>query len=442
MIIFLLTVLSAVFVHIYGLKEISLRYLWAKYFIVFWAILIVVSGFNPYDLYPVHDLTYTILYLFVISFFIGINFNWTGAEKLSARNFDYVLVKARFFIDSKINFYLSVILCVVLGFYFIRYYSYIMAAGLEETRTARFEVGGVFSSVYEALFFMYFVGCGVWLSKFSVAFSLAYGGNSKLSVVLNLTVCLLYLGFGGGRNIITEIFLMYIFLGITKKFSGEKYKSISKKIILIISGTFVAVIAVITTFFRMFPNEGINYDGVLEASSILVEHAIVYFVGSFRAFEYALKNYEAIIGFNYGQLGLAGLDELFSLMMTVIGYKLVPFSNEWGAVLSIPISVGQGIGFFNALYTAVFNFYFDFGIVGPVIWGLMFGIFCSFVVGRVTSYHSVWYIFVAAMLFVTAMLTPLSWKLTAGSPVLVIILACYFGEREIRFHQKNHSGAL
>lgn len=126
--------------------------------------------------------------------------------------------------------------------------------------------------------------------------------------------------------------------------------------------------AVLTTFPRFIVrDDSLSLDVMLDAANTLFEHFIVYFVGSFRAFDYAVEHYDNLLGLNFGRMTLAGFDEIYALAFRSLGFNIMPFSNYWGEILAEPIQVGNDV-FFNALYTAVFNFYFDFGVLGSAVW--------------------------------------------------------------------------
>jgi oligosaccharide repeat unit polymerase len=304
--------------------------------------------------------------------------------------------------------------------YFYRYYNYIAIVGMADMRAVRFEVGAVLGSSYEAVFYAYIVGASVWICKFVVALALFFPGVSRFTVTASVVACLCFLGFGAGRNIILEIGLMALFLYLVKVLSGvTDIREKKKQGLVVIAGICALLLSVGATLVRMFPNEAISLDNFLEAVAISTEHFVVYFVGSFRAFEYALENFLPILGYNYGRLALAGIEEIVCYFFWFFGYKQTPISTDLGILLDTPITIGDSV-YFNALYTAVVNFYFDFGLFGVFLWGVVFGVVCSLVLRRLERKRSGWDLFVAAVLFSVSMLTPLVWKLTTGPPILLV----------------------
>lgn len=325
-------------------------------------------------------------------------------------------MSTRRLLNSRFFKLFSFIVCLLLFYYFIRFFKYIELFGAEDSRIARFELGKVFSSAFEALFFEYLVGGSVWFLKFCFAFSLVFAGVSRTSLFLSFMACLLYLGFGGGRNILVEIGLMLFLFTQMQPRCHTGTKHIFRSAVVIFA---IYLVSVITTSFRMGGGSKFDIGSLLDASDILFENFVIYFIGSFRALQYATENYQNIIGVNYGLLTLSGLDDIFSLALRLFGFNVMPFSNFWGTLLAEPIFIGRDIAF-NALYTAAFNFYFDLYGLGVAIGGLAFGLSCSFMLRRFSRKAGIAELFTLSAFFVTSMLTPLTWKLASGPLVLLI----------------------
>ncbi len=405
-----------------------INHIWATYFGVFWLALMIVSGMNPYGLYDVSISVYFIFGLFVFSYILGLGVG-VGRDRSVLRNgLESSILNSIVLFNGRVFKLFSFLLCLVLAFYLQRYSAYLLASGFDEARSARFESGAVFASVYETILFTYLVSGSVWFAKFVVAFGFVFRGLSRFSFFTCLLACLLYLGFGGGRNILLQICLLGIFLLVIR---GEiKRFKLVRRIRIYWLGSAVLVfyaLSVISTFYRLTPSGDLGFEEFVDASDILFEHFIVYFTGSFRAFQYALENYESVLGLGYGRFTLGGVDEVFALLFRLLGFDTMPHSNSWGELLAAPISVSLSNSNFNALYTAVFNFYFDFGVFGVFFWGLVFGAICSFFMRKLIARSSAYDLFVCAFMFTVSMLTPLSWALTAGSSFAVLLVAYLAG---------------
>lgn len=405
----------------------TINAVWARGFLFFWLFLFFISGFDPYGLFPLSSSTYLILSLFVFSFVIGISVKsgstLRSGKKISC-SLDAAVEHTVFLLNGSFFKFFSFLIVLILSVYVLKFSSYILSAGFEDSRLARFEVGLIFTSVIEAMVFTYIVGGAIWFMKFAFAFSLAFRGVAASSFFLSGLACFLYLVFGGGRNILIEVAFLLMFFLLLKRFgvrARKRAEGRTAKIVFVLMLSFC--MAVFATLFRNSSSDNaFDFEAVLDASATLLEHFVVYFVGSFRAFDYAVEHYERLLNFNFGQMGLAGFDEIYALIFRSLGFNTMPFSNYWGEILAEPIQVGGSV-FFNALYTAVFNFYFDFGVAGSAIWGGFFGFVCSVLLKRLIASPSCWGLFSVSLLFVVSMLTPLSWKFTSGALALVWVLS-------------------
>ena len=401
----------------------SINQTWSRFFLVVWVVLCFFSILNPYDLDEVGGPVYGLLVLFVVSFLIGINLNQQPANERFRVRLLLASSKIRLVVNGNLFRTFSVVVGLVLALYFYRFVGQILVAGAEDSRGARFELGGVFSSVYEVIFFNYFVIGGVAFLKFVIAFAIVFGGVTRRSFVLSLIPCLLDLGFGAGRLSIVELGLMIVFLSFLRRLSTGGGIGASGNLAKFTLATALAYIfAVLVTQFRVSPDDSLTLDGFFSASDILLEHFVVYFTGSFRALEYGMEHYESILGFSFGRLVFAGFDEIFAYCFRLLGFDVLPYSGEWGVLLAKPISVGKDVDYFNALYTAVFNFYFDFGVVGVGVGGLVFGWMCAFFLRRMVVNGGAGDFFVLSSLFVVSILSPLSWRLSSGSSIFVLLV--------------------
>lgn len=368
-----------VFVFLYGVASLSVRSGvgrgWAMLFIGWWGLLLAVSVTNPFDLYEVSSNSYFLFCLFVCFYFFGFAV-FFQRKKLDVDGLiNKSLCDYKRLVNNHYFKFFLVLFSLVLLSYAYKYAQYIAVAGSLDSRVARFEIGKVFDSAYEIVLFDYFIGGLIWILKFIVAFGVVFSASRNFVWVLSFISCALYMSFGAGRNIAIEIGLLIVFLVMLGSYSNSLVKkSVNKyKVVLFLVVLYIA--SVFATFSRM-SDGSISLEEFVEANLILLEHAAVYSVGSFRAFDYAYANYQNLLSLNFGLLTASGFDEVFSLGLRFLGGDVVPYSNYWGGVLAQPIPIGSHHEF-NALYTALFNFYFDFGFVGVVFNGFLFGAVCS-----------------------------------------------------------------
>lgn len=430
------------FLILYGIASSAvrpgLRRWWAKFFIGWWGLLLSVSALNPFGLYEVSPESYFLFFLFSSFYLLGFAI-FLPKKRI---NFDEFVSRAILSYHQLIeNTYFKLFLALItltLFIYAYKYNQYIAVAGAVDSRLARFEVGKVFSSNYEIIIFEYLIGSPIWFLKFLVAFGIVFSASRNLAWFFSFSSCAFYMSFGGGRNIAFEIGLLTIFLFVARKHSNIASEPLKKnnKIILFLAILYFS--SVLATFYRL-SEDTISLDGFIEANLILLEHAVVYLVGSIRAFDYALANYQDIFSLKFGLLTASGLDEIASLGLRFIGFDVMPYSNYWGSILATPIAIGDH-HYFNALYTALFNFYFDFGLVGVAVNSFLFGLVCSNILAISIKKGGLSLLFASGMLFVVSALSCLTWKLSAGPVVLILSVGLVHGlfPRAGSRHYKEH----
>lgn len=397
---------------------------WLTFFTRWWAIVLSISTLNLFELYEVNTLTYLYFITFVCSYAIGfISFSSGNSIKnnfyISRINQEY-----NFFVKSKFVKLITLLIVLVLSYYTLTYFSYIETAGISESRSARFNTGTIFNSAYEILLYDYIISSAVWILKFIISFGIVFSATKNIVWLLSLAACILYMSFGAGRNISIEIALITIILIFIKKYAkkltkkGRETKNEYLNITIFLLALYV--FSILATTFRMF-DDGVSLKALIEANSILLEHAVIYATGSIRAFEYATINYEDLFGFKYGLFTLSGIDEVSSLFLRLIGFDILPYSIYWGPILGKEISIGKD-QYFNALYSALFNFYFDFGVIGILIFGFLFGASCGKILNYAIKNGGIIPLFLASLFFAISILSNLTWKLSSG-PFFILVIA-------------------
>lgn len=404
---------------------------WINFFVLWWTVAFCISTTNPFGLYPVSSESYFILSFFVLSYVLGYVIGLSKTCPPPPTSYSILsdfksLSTSRLFLIAQIS-YISILLA-----YLTRYQTYILGAGAIDARAARFEIGMVFQSTAEAVLFEYLIGGSIWLFKFMAAFGAAYRSSRNLSWILSMIACALYMGFGAGRNIIIETVLLFFFFSAIKKLTGASDKTnISTSTLLSITiGAYALFIY--ATYVRMF-DDALTFERFILANTTIWDQIIIYCVGSFRAFDYAHSNFQEIIGFNYGALTLNGLNEIISHGLTFLGFETRYYSNHWAELLASPIYISN-TQLHNALYTAAFNFYFDFGLAGVVFNGFIFGFLCAKSLISFFKNRNLSSLFTLALLFTFSILTCLTWKLSSG-PAL---FALAFGLLRIQMTKKRH----
>lgn len=414
-----------------GYGNFGFRNFWLYSFFIVSIVVFIISLSNPYDLYAVSSNTYILIAIFVISYLLG----FISANRRKNINFKFIEDEIKNSIENlnKSNIFIAfnVFVAIFIIFFTYKYLNNFSLISDDAIRTSRFEVGIIFTSQIQKISFNYIVGTFLWFSKFILAYGLIFGKKDiKKIFYINLIICTSSLVFGGGRNIIIEILFMVLALWYFKlAFCKEKENFIkfSKKIFIII---FSLIIFVFTTYIRTI-NEEFSLNSMYKALEKSVEHIVVYLVGSFRSLDYAINYLELEKG--YGVYTFASFNELYNIFLRTIGFDTLPYSNIWGGILSEPISIGVDKNF-NALYTAVFNFYFDFGHLGVFLFSFLFGWISSKTVELFLEKPNVFSLYIVCIFFMCSFMSFLTFKLTPANIVISLIVCFIFSKYKFKFN--------
>lgn len=423
MIYFLLLLIAVFYFNIYAKSNFGnfrFRNFWFYSFLVVSFLVFLLSMSDPYDLYSVSNEAYFLIALFCVSYLLG--FLCANRRKcINYKNIESNLKLSIYELNvNKIFIIINILAAIVMFYFTFKYINNFSILADDSLRTSRFEVGLVFSNTIEILIFNYFVGGFLWFSKFILAYGLIFGTkNIKKIFYINLIICVLSLIFGAGRNIIIEVLLMMIALwNFRLAFCEdvEDFKGFFKKIFFAV---FAVLFFVSATYIRMV-NEKFSINSFYKALNISIEHVVIYLVGSFRALDYSINYLNLEKG--YGVYTFASVNELYNIFLKVLGFDVVPYSNVWGGILAEQINIGLNKDF-NALYTAVFNFYFDFGYTGVFLFSFLFGWISSKSVEYFLRKPNIFSLYLICILFMSAFLAFMTFKLTPANILISLVFS-------------------
>lgn len=400
---------------------------------IWWGILIIANKINPYGGYRVSNNTYMLIWLFLLFLTIGYSFtkinvriNKTCDEKIFLNQYDNIILNNRI---VKIIMY---IITGLLIFYAIRYARYMGADNILLARTARYYVGDVFRSTIELLFFNYFVATGRFFFAFIISFGLLFGRLKNRMFVLSVINLILYSYIGGSRFpfVLLGVEILVLML-IKNQLSVQKLTS--KKIW---RGVLVGLCILIIVFFMLYFTAyrlgmlKYNFDFMKESIQVLYDQIIGYNTGPLSALSKSLD--EGIL-YNHYYFGRAvilnGIDEFFSNFCSAFGIHITSARYAIGEVMSRTINIG--INSFNALFTYIYWFYFDFGIIGVVIYSFVFGFLEKEVVCKFLENPSLWTLMLMVHMMYFFIMSNTTWELNAAdSLVYIVILFCYIRKKE------------
>lgn len=391
---------------------------WISVFISAWAVSLFFSAINPFDLLEVRLEIYALYVLFVSSFAIGFaSISRRDAEKF--KKVDALLAVHATVCRSRLA-KVGLILCILLLLNYVeKYLSYIILVGTAEAREARFFIGKIFQSGYEYFLFTYLITPIVWLCKFFVAFGIAFGIFRSWTWLLSVVVVLLYMAFGAGRNVAIEVFLMTLFVYALKMEEQTERRWSKGMLGLGVASAFFVLVAVLLTAFRMQEFGELTVESLEKGAETLAENFGVYFLGALRAFQHATDHQTQYQWLSYGGLTFSGVDEIASYLFKGVGFDVDPYSWSYSGVLGSEIDIGGAQGF-NALYTALYYFYFDFGILGVMLFSLGFGATCAAVWRQFLRSGEFSTFFACTLLFVASIWTLLTWRFQSGDFVLLV----------------------
>ena len=161
-----------------------------------------------------------------------------------------------------------------------------------------------------------------------------------------------------------------------------------------------------------------------EGTRSLNETFLSYSVWPFRAFDYALSHdyIGKAGGYQYGRASFCGMDFLLSSFLKRFGIKYQSsreITNGYLQGTQIAISKDKTM---NYSYTNAIYHYYDFGVIGIIIFPFLFGLFCRYVIKRFYKERSLSLLAILTFLYFIAMHTVFSWYFNKPFTLLYIIL--------------------
>ncbi len=427
---------NLVFIFVNLCNEKSFKRTISIVFHLWWLLIISISLINTDGLKAVSEKVYFFVFLHILTFSIGLSLNVRFNYKSSHRNTKTIteLVKNNSILGA------LAILILPIAFYAIRFMNLTSTyEGAKEGRLLRFSVGELFRTNAEMYLFNFF---GELLFIFAAAvcfFCLLYNPKKIMLIAISLGVVLLYASIGMGRFEFFEICCIFATVFLFKYYTSDEKNGIKGRIsakhilLLVITALAAIFLFVYTTATRLITTLSLsNFKEIFDYS---LEQIRVYTTGSFRAFDYALENYSDNIGMNYGRMTFGGFDEILGVFLRVLGIDYPIMNYSYGELIQEYISIGGGFSF-NALYTGLLNFYFDFGIIGIVIFSFLFGLLLNYFIGRLMEKHYFLDLLMVGILLNQMFMMSMKWVLSSTGAVIVIIAVLLFGKK-ITLDEKN-----
>ena len=309
--------------------------------------------------------------------------------------------------------------CIPLAFLAYKYLTFVSVNSID-ARSVRFEVGDLFSTTTGAVLYNYFAGA--YFDIFLCIF--IYGIFSKKIRLKLFIPCLIglasYFAIGFGRLVFiqTLITLLAVLLLTRKRTSKKRIFFLTVLLLL-----FFAFLLVMVTALRR--GERVTPSNVFSIFSNTIQETLtqvyIYAVGPIRAFDFSIHNYVDVLHFNFGRMTGCGVDEIVSYLLTKSGIYVESMNDIYGTLLQADVPVGENTTVI-ALFTALFHFYFDFGIVGIILFSFCFGRIICFLSKYLSSHSSSLPVFIIYLysLYAIVML-PIKWAYASPSTVFVLL---------------------
>ena len=382
-----------------------------------WLLVLSLAFLNTYKLYDLSFHVFILFSVFILFYFFG----FFSIKNKFSENLDLqeISESSQRFYNNNIFKFLSMIFLVVSIYYSYRFLSiYQGLSDIADVRSVKYEIGGLFVNGYSAAIYNYFVGSLIWFYKFTLAFTLVFGVRKYLAAfTFSILICLSYYFVGGGRNIVVEVIVLYVFLDLLKNSSIKInfLKNIFKYIILLF---FSSISFVMGTYLRL-SNEKFSKELLYKLFQESFDQIIIYITGSFRALDYAINNYNNLF-YGFGLYTFSSLEELIFNFLILFGFEVKPSSYIIGEVLREPILIGNTQSF-NALYTGIFPFYFDFGIIGVVIFSYLLGFISRYFINLYLEKQNLIELFLMLSFILISLFMFMSFKLNSGFLFIILI---------------------
>lgn len=411
---------------------------WLTAFIGSWGFILSMSSTNPEEMHSIKLDVYGLFIAFIVFYSIGFSIN---RKKIILDKKGFAIrrqIGLKFITNKYITSIFFLILLALIYYNYIYYKNISLLSDVSGARESRYMIGDIFKSGIELFIFENLISIPVIFIKFFLVYLLLSRVKDRFVIFTASLIIILWGSFGAGRNIIIEVLIVGILTNKLIKIH-ENQKNERSILFIISSLVLLLILATLATAFRSFQTSDLNPETLQSSIRILINHFIIYTTGSIRAFQYALENDSAYLFPSYGLLTFSGLHEIISYPLIAVGFDIVPYTWKYGQILKTPISIGPNTEF-NALYSALYNIYFDFGLAGTIIIPLVFGYLCNLSLLKFLKKPNIFYFANTTLLFLSSIWTILTWSLASPKSIFALIilyLAGYVFEKKYSDQRYN-----
>ena len=386
-------------------------------------VLIIISLFNPLNMYAVSAYTYFLIIVCTISFLMAFNKISKHIIK-SKQDFNQIENKKLISLDnllkSKILLASIIIILIIVIYYLIKYNIIIKGMSKLDIRMVRFNQ--LFDSGLEALFFNYVIAGSMYI--LSIIFSVLLT-NKKIKnpiFIFSTITILLYSLIGYSRMIYLNI-VIYIFINILLKPNLKELINVKNIIKIILIGFALIIILFGMLYARICKSSAPIKDNISKTLNNQTEQIIEYSVGGFRLLDHFIKNgFENFPRkYTYGQATFAGIEEIILYPIKGIGVEIDSFNNIIGDYTQKSIKIGAKTNF-NAFYTCVMNFYLDYGLIGVILFPILHSMLIIFSLKQYYLKKDIFSFMLLNFVLLNLFFSIIRWNYQSGTSVFVLVV--------------------
>lgn len=408
-------------------KDILTRRVSLLFFFV-WCFLLVLSVSNPYNLKPVRPITYLCICTFVVMVLLGVKFPTIRVSGKFAASYGATSLSFNQLATNK-----WVLGVIVIADIFLMFFCFQLRDLLETMSALDYRnTGGLQNDLFGGnslvgLTYTFLVTPMTFFSNIFLAYLILFNRKAVLPIILYTLFIVLRSYLEGQRSGLVDVFIFIAFFIFCCPFFLSNKKTVARKKtinnILVVGLISVAAFGLLSfmTNQRLHNENEFSMASITEGANDTFNHLLVYSIGPFRAFDYALDNYyvDRLGGHSFGRSTLGFVDYSLQLVSSNLGLK---YNTANGRIYKLLqdnwINIPQD---FNFAYTAIFNFYMDFGFLGVLLIPFLLGCLLKIFITKFSYTSNPITLLAAAYVFYILVNSYFTWRMYDLSAMVTIL---------------------
>lgn len=411
-------------------------------FFLIWCFLLILSIFNPNNLKPVSPVAYLYISTFVLMVLTGLNFY--NVSENTGKISSYNTIPSAFNHIATNKWMLTVLIIADL---FLIFFCFQLRDLLEKMSALDYRnTGGLQNFLFDGnsiigLTYTFLVTPMTFFSNIFLAYLILFNRKAIFPIILYAIFIVLRSYLEGQRSGLVDVFIFIaFFIFCCPFFISDKKNKKTVRVKMIKNIFFIGIISLaafsILSFMtnqRLHNENEFSMNAVSDGANDTFNHLLIYSIGPFRALDYAIDNnyIGRLHGYAFGRSTFGFVDYSLQLILNNLGikyntanghiYKLL--QDNW---ISIPND-------FNFAYTAIFNFYIDFGFLGVLIIPFILGALVKILIIKFTNTCNPITLLAIAYLFYVLINSYFTWRMYDMSAMVTIIWLFIF-KRMLKNH--------